>query len=167
MVYELVDTTKDGVHSMKKKILILSAVLLAVILAVLLAFLLLYGPSFGIFLRKPSPQDYGARALAFMENGYYSSAEVWREAKASTSAMTSVQKTLSTFVSSRSSPARTCAPICCNETVFVYFLAMDLGHSAKHCRFLLYLFLLLALERTRMKELVLMPQHAKRNQLQA
>ena len=82
MVYELADTAKDGVHSMKKKILILSAVLLAVILAVFLAFLLLYGPSFGIFLCKPSPQDYGARALAFMENGYYSSAEEWREAKA-------------------------------------------------------------------------------------
>ena len=67
---------------MKKKILILLAALLAVVLAVLFAFLLLYGPNFGVYLRKPSPQAYGERALAFMENGYYSSAEEWREAKA-------------------------------------------------------------------------------------
>ena len=68
---------------MKKKTLILSAILLAVVLAVLFFFLLLYGPNFGIYLRKPSPQAYGERALAFMENGYYSSAEEWWEAKAS------------------------------------------------------------------------------------
>ena len=68
---------------MKKKTLILSAILLAFVLAVLFFFLLLYGPNFGIYLRKPSPQDYGERALAFMENGYYSSAEEWWEAKAS------------------------------------------------------------------------------------
>ena len=67
---------------MKKKTLILSAILLAFVLAVLFFFLLLYGPNFGIYLRKPSPQDYGERALAFMDNGYYSSAEAWREAKA-------------------------------------------------------------------------------------
>ena len=67
---------------MKKKFLILLAALLAVVLAVLFAFLLLYGPNFGVYLRKPSPQSYGERALAFMENGYYSSAEEWREAKA-------------------------------------------------------------------------------------
>ena len=67
---------------MKRKILIFSAALLAVVLALLLAFLLLYGPNFGIYLRKPSPQAYGERALAFMENGYYYSAEEWREAKA-------------------------------------------------------------------------------------
>ena len=68
---------------MKKKTLILSAILLAFVLAVLFFFLLLYGPNFGIYLRKPSPQAYGERALAFMENGYYSSAEEWWEAKAS------------------------------------------------------------------------------------
>ena len=67
---------------MKKKPLIFSAVLLALALAVLFAFLLLYGPNFGIYLRKPSAQSYGERALAFMENGYYSAAEEWREAKA-------------------------------------------------------------------------------------
>ena len=67
---------------MKKKFLILLAALLAVVLALLLAFLLLYGPNFGIYLRKPSPQAYGERALAFMENGYYSFTEEWREAKA-------------------------------------------------------------------------------------
>ena len=44
---------------MKRKILIFSAALLAVVLALLLAFLLLYGPNFGIYLRKPSPRSYG------------------------------------------------------------------------------------------------------------
>lgn len=67
---------------MKKKILIFSAVLLAVVLTALFVFLLLYGPNFGIYLRKPRAQDYGERALAFMENGYYSSTEAWWEAKA-------------------------------------------------------------------------------------
>ena len=67
---------------MKKKILIISAVLLTVVLAVLFFFLLIYGPNFGIYLQKPSPQDYGERALAFMDNGYYSSTEEWWEAKA-------------------------------------------------------------------------------------
>ena len=67
---------------MKRKILSLFAVLLAVVMVLLFAFLLLYGPNFGVYLRKPSPQAYGDRALAFMENGYYSSAEEWREAKA-------------------------------------------------------------------------------------
>ena len=62
--------------------LFILAALLALVLALLLAFLLLYGPNFGVYLRKPSPQAYGERALAFMENGYYSSAEEWREAKA-------------------------------------------------------------------------------------
>jgi hypothetical protein len=67
---------------MKKKNLILPALLLAVVLAAIIAFLLLYGPTFGIYLRRPSPQAYGERALAFMENGYYSFTEEWREAKA-------------------------------------------------------------------------------------
>ena len=53
-----------GIYSMKRKILIFSAALLTVVLALLLAFLLLYGPNFGIYLRKPSPQAYGERALA-------------------------------------------------------------------------------------------------------
>ena len=41
---------KDGIHSMKRKILIFSAALLALILAGIIAFLLLYGPNFGIYL---------------------------------------------------------------------------------------------------------------------
>ena len=67
---------------MKKKMLILAAILLVFVMAVLFAFLLLYGPNFGIYLRKPSPQAYGERALAFMDNGYYSSAGNWPEEKA-------------------------------------------------------------------------------------
>ena len=67
---------------MKKIILIISAVLLAIVMAFLFTFLLLYGPNFGIYLRKPGAQSYGERALAFMENGYYSTTEEWREAKA-------------------------------------------------------------------------------------
>ena len=66
---------------MKKRILILLAALLVLIIAVFFAFLQLYGPNFGFYLHKPGPQEYGERALAFMENGYYSLTEDWREEK--------------------------------------------------------------------------------------
>ena len=66
---------------MKKRILILPAALLVLIIAVSFAFLQLYGPNFGIYLHKPGPQEYGERALAFMDNGYYSLSEDWREEK--------------------------------------------------------------------------------------
>ena len=66
---------------MKKRILILPAALLVLIIAVSFAFLQLYGPNFGIYLHKPGPQEYGERALAFMDNGYYSLTEDWREEK--------------------------------------------------------------------------------------
>ena len=67
---------------MKKKLLIILAPLLVLLLAAGVVFLALYGPSFGIYLRRPSPQAYGERALSFMENGYYASAGEWTEAKA-------------------------------------------------------------------------------------
>ena len=67
---------------MKKKIPILLAAFLVLVIAVFFAFFLLYGPNFGIYLHKPGPQDYGERALAFMDNGYYSSTEDWKEKKA-------------------------------------------------------------------------------------
>ena len=71
-----------GNHYMKKKIPILLAAFLVLVIAVFFAFFLLYGPNFGIYLHKPGPQDYGERALAFMDNGYYSSTEDWKEKKA-------------------------------------------------------------------------------------
>ena len=65
---------------MKRKHLIAFGLSLG-ILAIIIVFLSLYGPSLGIYLRKPSPQDYGARALAFMDNGYYASTDEWLKAK--------------------------------------------------------------------------------------
>ena len=66
---------------MKKKLLIIFVLLLVLLLAAGVAFLALYGPSFGIYLHKPSPQAYGEYALSFMENGYYASDEKWTQAK--------------------------------------------------------------------------------------
>ena len=67
---------------MKKKLIVILVLLFAAVLATIFSFLLVFGPSFGIWLRRPSPQDYGERALAFMENGYYTSSESWKEARA-------------------------------------------------------------------------------------
>ena len=72
---------KGSVLPVKKRILILFVILLTAA-AGLLAFLFLYGPSFGIYLRKPSPQAYGELALSFMDNGYYAPTEEWQGAKA-------------------------------------------------------------------------------------
>ena len=66
----------------KKAAYAIPAVILILMLAGVLAFLLRYGPSFGIYLRRPSPQAYVKAALSFMENGYYSSTEEWMQAKA-------------------------------------------------------------------------------------
>ena len=67
---------------MKKKLYAILVMLLALLLVGSFTFLLLYGPSFGIYLHRPSPLAYGERALSFMENGYYASTEEWVEAKA-------------------------------------------------------------------------------------
>ena len=69
-------------NRMKKKLLIIPALLLVLLLAAGTVFLVLYGPGFGIYLHRPSPQSYGERALSFMDNGYYASAGEWAEAKA-------------------------------------------------------------------------------------
>lgn len=66
---------------MKKKLLIIFT-LIIVLLAAGVIFLALYGPNFGIYLRRPSPEAYGERALSFMDNGYYASGAEWAEAKA-------------------------------------------------------------------------------------
>ena len=67
---------------MKKKLFAILALLVTLVLVAGFAFLLFYGPSFGIYLYKPSPQAYGERALSFMENGYYASTDAWVEEKA-------------------------------------------------------------------------------------
>ena len=67
---------------MKKILLLIVILFAALVLAAGTVFLIVYGPNFGIWLRKPTPQAYGERALAFMDNGYYSSAEGWQKAKA-------------------------------------------------------------------------------------
>ena len=58
-----------------KIILIFSAI---VILGFSAAFVLIYGPSFGIYLKKPSPQEYVSQAVKYMDNlGIYSSSDEW------------------------------------------------------------------------------------------
>lgn len=59
-----------------KILLILAAI---IILGLGLAFLLIYGPNFGICLKKPSPQEYVGQAVKFMDNqGIYSAADEWK-----------------------------------------------------------------------------------------
>lgn len=70
---------------MKKaiKIIIISAVLITLGLGI--AFLLIYGPSFGIYLKKPSPQEYVQQAVKDMDNlGIYSDSDKWQTVKAET-----------------------------------------------------------------------------------
>lgn len=64
---------------MKKifKILAISAVI--IILGLGLAFALIYGPNFGIYLKKPSPQEYVQQAVKFMDDqGIYSGTDEWK-----------------------------------------------------------------------------------------
>lgn len=59
------------------KILLVSAVV--IMLGLGLAFVLLYGPSFGIYLKKPSPQEYVQQAVKYMDNqGIYSDSDEWK-----------------------------------------------------------------------------------------
>lgn len=46
--------------------------MIAGIVADVVTLLLVYGPNFGIYIVKPTPESYGLRALSFMEYGYYS-----------------------------------------------------------------------------------------------
>ena len=67
---------------MKKKIIItVITFVITVLIAALVMLLLTYGPNFGIYLVKPTPEAYGQRALSFMEYGYYSDDSGWKEAR--------------------------------------------------------------------------------------
>lgn len=68
--------------SRRKKRLVVLLVLLILLFAAVLLGLDRYGPSFGIYLRKPTASAYGERAIALMSNGYYSSTDEWQEARA-------------------------------------------------------------------------------------
>ena len=63
----------------KKQKIRIAVVLLA--FAALVAFTLIalnfVGPSFGVYLHKPTPKEYGERALSLMNNGYYANSEEW------------------------------------------------------------------------------------------
>ena len=68
--------------AMKKKIIITAtALVITVLIAALVMLLLTYGPNFGIYLVKPTPEAYGQRALSFMEYGYYSDDSGWKETR--------------------------------------------------------------------------------------
>lgn len=67
---------------MKKKILIGALALMTAAIAAALAMLLInYGPNFGIYLIKPTPEAYGKQALSFMEYGYYTGSDDWKMAR--------------------------------------------------------------------------------------
>lgn len=65
----------------RKRLVVLS-VLLLLLLAALLLCVDRYGPSFGVYLRKPAARAYGERAIMLMNNGYYSSTDEWRATRA-------------------------------------------------------------------------------------
>ena len=67
---------------MKKKLIITAGCLvIAAFAAAFVMLLLTYGPNFGIYLIKPTPQAYGEKALSFMEYGYYADSDDWKKAK--------------------------------------------------------------------------------------
>ena len=67
---------------------LLKALLILAILAILglgLAFLLIYGPNFGIYLKKPSPQSYVEQAVKAMDSqGIYSDSTEWKAVREET-----------------------------------------------------------------------------------
>ena len=70
---------------MKKilKILIIALILLVLVLG--LAFVYIYGPSFGIYIKKPSPQEYVEKAVQFMDSqGIYSDSDEWKAVREET-----------------------------------------------------------------------------------
>lgn len=70
---------------MKKAVKIILILLLVIILGLGIAFLLIYGPNFGIYLKKPSPQKYVQQAVEYMDNlGIYSGSDEWQTVKAET-----------------------------------------------------------------------------------
>ena len=67
---------------MKRKIVIAALVLvIAGFVAAMAALLISYGPNFGNYLVRPTPEAYGQRALSFMEFGCYTDSGDWKEAR--------------------------------------------------------------------------------------
>lgn len=73
---------------MVKKKIIITAIALAAsaFIAAIVMLLLTYGPNYGIYLIKPTPEAYGQRALSLMEFGYYANGSQWKEARSSAQA---------------------------------------------------------------------------------
>lgn len=64
---------------MKKIIIKLAAAAVIIMLGLVLAFGFIYGPNFGIYLKKPSPQEYVQQAVKFMDSqGIYSDTDEWK-----------------------------------------------------------------------------------------
>ncbi len=68
---------------MMKKILIAASVVLVLLAAGVLALIWRYGPNYGVYLKAPSPEEYGQNALSAMNAyGLYARGEAWQNAYA-------------------------------------------------------------------------------------
>lgn len=70
---------------MKKTLIRLLITAAIIIFAAVLAFLFIYGPNFGIYLKKPDAQEYVRQAVKFMDaQGIYSETEKWKTVREET-----------------------------------------------------------------------------------
>lgn len=66
---------------MKKVVLGIVIVMVAGIIAAVVAGLKFYGPGFGIYISKPSPEKYVQQSVTFMDNGIYAGTDEWKKKK--------------------------------------------------------------------------------------
>lgn len=70
---------------MKKAIKIILISVLLIVIGLGAAFVFLYGPNFGIYIKKPSAQEYVQQAVKFMDSqGIYSETDEWKTVRAET-----------------------------------------------------------------------------------
>lgn len=70
---------------MKKLLKALLTIVLLLVLCLVFAFVLLYGPNFGIYLKKPDPQQYVQQAVKYMDTqGIYSDTGEWNSVREET-----------------------------------------------------------------------------------
>lgn len=67
---------------MKKAVIIIITVIIVITLGLGFTFVYLYGPNFGVYLKKPDTLQYVEQALKFMDSqGIYSGSEEWENVK--------------------------------------------------------------------------------------
>lgn len=70
---------------MKKAIKIILILAIVIIIGLGAAFVFIYGPNFGIYIKKPSAQEYVQQAVNFMDGqGIYSDTDEWKTVRAET-----------------------------------------------------------------------------------